>query len=166
MSRQDFPEPPHPSAEEDRDAIFAVPRSPRSLFVHWRLVGSGASGAALAAAADSQWVLRVVNLTDGSSRTIAVPPERRSLYVDVEPGEVYAVELALRGGRRWRTVCRTPRMAMPPAVPGEAVHPARPAWPRPRTGIPGLDLHSTLPHLGSSFQTASRRDDPGAERPR
>jgi hypothetical protein len=127
-----------------------VPRTPGSVFLHWNLAGSGWTDAARAAGPAGEWVLRVVDLSDGSSRTVPVPPERRSIYVDVEPGGVYGFEMAVRGGGRWRTVCRTPRIEMPPAAPGSrrGLRGRRPIG--GRAGIPGLDWEATLPHMGSS----------------
>jgi len=132
-----------------QDRITAIPRTPASVFLHWDLGGPAGAEAARAAGPEAQWVLRVADLSDGTSRTLPLPPERRSLYVDVTPGRVYGFELAVRGRGRWRTVCRTARVQMPPAPRG-------PALPRTqaRPGIPGLDLQATFPP-GSSLQGAA-----------
>ena len=112
----------------------------------------------MAAGPEGEWVLRIVDLSDGSSRTVPVPPERRSLYVDVEAGGTYGFELAVRGGGRWRTICRTERIEMPPDLTGKARSArSRRRMPPAQAGIPGLDLQATLPHLGSSFHDSAER---------
>ena len=164
MSDQGSSRTPHPPGGGGRDTITAVPRTPGSVFLHWNLAGAGGADATRAAGPGGEWVLRVVDLSDGSSRTVPVTPERRRIYVDVAPGGVYGFELAVRGGGRWRTVCRTPRVEMPPAAPGSGRNVrSHPGPARGRAGIPGLDWQSTLPHLGSSLHGAPDKD---RDRPR
>ena len=124
------------------------------MFLHWDRGGPAGAEAARAAGPEAQWVLRVVDLSDGTSRTLPLAPERRSLYVDVTPGGVYGFELAVRGRGRWRTVCRTARVQMPPARPGPGLLRGRAGPSQARQGIPGLDLQATFPP-GSSLQGAA-----------
>ena len=148
-----------PPAAAGEDSIAAIPRTPTSVFVHWRLEGPRSAEAVRAAGEGAEWVLRVVDLTDGASRTAVVRAEDGSRYLELRPGRPYGFELALRGKGRWRTVCRTGRVEMPPALPTPPAE--RPGPVVASAGIPGLHADSTALALGSSPGVTS----PGAPPP-
>jgi len=154
-----------------QDAVFAIVRSPTSVFVHWELNGErstrvrGELGDALVG------FLRVLSLTDGASRRLPVDLDAGSCYVDVSPGQTYGFEIGATAGGRLRTICRTGRIEVPPAAPVGAGRSAPAAQPLNRTivkrpGAPppaarGLDVpglfYETTPLLHGHSSRANAR---------
>lgn len=160
-----------PSAQNGEDRIAAIPRDPESVFLYWNLGGPRSAEVAREIGPGCQWVLRVLNLSEGTSTSIPIEPEAGNHYLRVRPGRTYGFELAAKAAGKWRTMCRTERVQMPPARPARAdmdrppeETPAGAATVRlNRThaaargmGVPGLDLESTPLALGSSPRGSSR----------
>jgi hypothetical protein len=153
---------PAGSGQAGRDRIAAVVRGPGAVFLYWELNGPRSAEAVQALGADCRWCLRVLNLTDGSSTTVPVDPTARNHYLEVPPGSTCGFELAATDGERWRSVCRTERVAIPPAEPpsanrrqGAGTAPAAGQGAgRPRRAltieVAGLRFETTAVHLGSS----------------
>jgi hypothetical protein len=149
-----------PRGGEDR--IVAVVRDPESVFLHWQLGGRRSARTVREMGPGLEWVLRVLNLSDGTSRTEPLDVRAGSAYVAVQPAQTYGFELAARAGERWRTICRTERVEMPPRAPARPLteRAAGPLAPGSAAadegargdtaGIPGLRFESTPLHLGSS----------------
>jgi hypothetical protein len=146
-----------------RDRIGAVPRGPTSVFVYWDLQGEPSRDAVHQVGPGAEWVLRVLNLTERETISIPVEVESGNHYLEVTAGQTYGFELAVRGtGGKWRTVCRTGRVAIPPAGPATSQARPSPAAPRatPRgegaplaargIAVPGLDAQTTPPPGGAS----------------
>ncbi len=140
---------------EGADRIGVLVRHPESVYVYWRLEGARSAEVVRDLGGECQWVLRVLDLTENSSETFPVQPEAGNSYVEVKPGRTYGFELAVTARGKWRTVCRTERVEVPPAkqVPG-AEAPA-PVLERLRPGtpdrdVPGLRYETTLPYLATS----------------
>lgn len=160
-----------PPGGEDR--IVAVVRDPESVFLHWQLGGRRSAQTAREMGAGLEWVLRVLNLSDGTSRTEPLDVRAGSAYVAVQPAQTYGFELAARAGERWRTICRTERVEMPPRGPARPLteRAAGPLAPGSAAagevargdtaGIPGLRFESTPLHLGSSPVGRARQDAGG-----
>lgn len=166
--------PAEPEAERgERDRIAAIVRDPESVFLHWQLNGPRSREAISTLGEDCEWYLRVLNLSDGTSRTVGVDPEAGNFYVEVAPGQTYGFELAASSGERWRPVCRTDRVEIPPAEPGgpaegggsrvcrQRFGKLRPAAAKPV--IAGLRYETTAPLLATSPGGAPVSE--GGERP-
>lgn len=150
--------PPDASGE---DMLRAIVRDPRSVYLHWRLEGAASADARQTLGPECKWYLRVLNLSEGGSRSLPVDPEAGNYYVDVRPGRTYGFELAASDGDRWRTVCRTGRVQVPPA-PGAGGERRRSVFRRALRGgdrlrpagrgadIAGLRFETTELVLGSS----------------
>ena len=134
-----------------RDCVAAIVRDPRTIFLHWELTGPRSAQAVTTLGPDCRWCLRTLNLTDGSSLTVPVDPQARRHYLEATPGTTCAFELAATDGARWRPVCRTERVEMPPAEPqtGASRQPAQ-------AEVAGLRFETTAVHLGSSSRARSR----------
>jgi hypothetical protein len=126
--------------------MVAVLQGPRRVFVHWDLGGPRSREVAREVGPEAQWMLRILDLSTGTSRSVPISREEGSSYVDVAPGRTYGFELAAKAGDRWRTVCRTERLEVPPSVRAEKGS-AAPDEEAP----PGLSIESTPLHVGSSF---------------
>lgn len=154
------------SAPHDgEDRIRAIPRDPESVFLYWDLDGPRSAEVIREVGPRCEWVLRALNLSDGTSRSIPVEPEAGNYYLEVAPGQTYGFELAVKAAGKWRTICRTERVQMPPGKPARAgaaagseaergVRP-KPGLNRVRAaargiGVPGLDFDSTDLRVGSS----------------
>jgi len=158
-----------------RDRIAAIVRDPRTVFLYWELNGPRAAEAVSDLGADCRWYVRVLNLTEGSSTSIPVDPAARNHYLEVTPGSTYGFELAASDAERWRSVCRTDRVEVPPAEPEvralrrgtEAAHgPARGLerlGPSAPVEVAGLRFETTALHLGSSPRRRPPDDAPDAE---
>ena len=145
-----------------RDRIAAIVRDPATVFLYWELNGPRSEEAVKALGADCRWCVRVLNLSDGSSTAIPVDPQARNHYLEVTPGATYGFELAATDRERWRPVCRTERVEVPPAEPQvramrrgpEAAHAPARGFDRARRPTPvevaGLRFETTAVHLGSS----------------
>jgi len=148
---------PHESSQQasGADRIAAIARGPGSVFVYWTLGGRMAAEAAAELGPDCQWVLRVLDLADGSSRTVPVDPGAGNYYLNVRPGRTYGFELAVKAGNRWRTICRTRPVRTPRGMPAPAGQ--EPGGPigggrllSRGMGVAGLTYESTPPPGGSS----------------
>lgn len=151
--------------EDAEDGITAIPRSPESVFLYWELAGRRSAEVLRELGPDCQWVLRILDLADGTTRTIPVDRNADNYYVHIEPGRAYGFELAARAAGKWRTVCRTARVQTPVGeapsarkeTPPEGAS-ARPPVSGPDRfraasrgmGVPGLSYESTAAYLGSS----------------
>jgi len=135
---------------EREDVVAAIARGPSSAFVHWALNGPRSAEATRRLGPAAKWALRVVNLSGGTGQTTPVDPRAGRHYVEVEAGQTYGFELAVRAGRKWRTICRSGRVEMPPAEPA----PLKTGSPR---GMAGLDFESTVLGLGSSRLSRTKR---------
>lgn len=138
-----------------RDCVAAVVRDPRTVFLHWELTGPCSALAVKVLGPGCRWCVRVLNMADGSSSTVPVDPQARRHYVEATPGTTCAFELAATDGERWRPVCRTERVDMPPAEPEVAARRRGPeAGRRPAlVEVAGLRFETTAVHLGSSSRT-------------
>jgi len=160
-----------------RDRIAAIVRDPGTVFLNWELNGPRSAEARQALGPGCRWCLRVLNLSDGSSTAIPVDPAARNHYLEVTAGTTYGFELSATDGERWRSVCRTERVEMPPAEPAvrelrrgpEAAHaPARgfDRWPRtPAVEVAGLRFESTPAPRGSSPRGRPPAEAEGGEKP-
>ncbi len=136
------------------DTIQAVIRDPNSVYVYWKVGGPRSEEATRELGPRAEWVLRVLDLTLSSSKSIAVQPDAGSAYVEVAPGHAYGFELACRAGAKWRTVCRSDRLEIPSLKrgpeggrPATAVEKLRQP---PGRDVPGLRYETTLPFLATS----------------
>jgi hypothetical protein len=161
---------PGPDAARGQDTLAAVLRGPESVFLYWTLEGARSAGIVERLGPDITWVLRMLDLENGTSERFEVDREAGNYYVDVRPGGTYGFELAAVAGDRWRTVARTGRVHIPErsvAPGGKAPGPGRRPAMTPsaeRTAIRGLDvpgLHaeSTPLNTGSSSLPARERAD-------
>jgi len=140
--------PQEPPTGAGKDSITAMARGPKSVYLHWRLDGPRCDDIEREFPDDTvQWVLRSLDMTDGSSVTNMLPERVGSMYLGVEPGHTYGFEIAGQIGKRWRTVCTTPRIEVPRARPAEARPPA--AVP-PELNVPGLHFETTPLRNGAS----------------
>jgi hypothetical protein len=149
-----------PDFDSGQDTLTAVPRGPGSVFLHWEL--DGRRSAEVGAAPGTEWVVRTLDLSEGTSASMPVDRRAGRCYVTVEPGRTYGFELAVRTAGHWRTICRTERVAIPAARPGvpEADGPGGSSQSRPRVlrgthpavgaAVPGLRAETTPLRLGSS----------------
>jgi len=170
--------PDTPAGDEGEDRIVAMARGPQTVFVYWRLEGPRSAKVARELGLQAQWVLRTLDLTDDTSRSVPVDPSAGNHYVEATPGHVYGFELAARAGRKWRTVCRTARVEVPsdrPAAGRSAPAAQGPGGRRPAPGlgkfvapvgegaggaeVPGLSFESTPLRLGSSPLGAAHEDE-------
>lgn len=160
--------PPRKAPSEDRppsreDRIGALIQSPASVYVYWNVQGLRSREVIRELGSECDWVLRVLDLSEGTSRNIPVEPDAGRYYVDVRPGRTYGFELAARAGGRWRTVCRTERVTVPalrtsPPEPG----PLERLKPASARHVPGLRYETTEPYLATSpgaHREASPEDD-------
>ncbi|MFO8007114.1 MAG: DUF4912 domain-containing protein [Candidatus Brocadiia bacterium] len=150
---QDNTDSERPGAGED--SLGAVVRGPESVYVYWTLEGDRSRTILQQLGEEAEWVLRVLDLSEGTSTGITVEAEDGGHYVEVRPGRSYGFELAARAPGAWRTVCRTQRVHVPAARRTRqtgreptALERIRPA-PQP-ANVPGLDYESTEPYLASS----------------
>ncbi|MHC5033765.1 MAG: DUF4912 domain-containing protein [Planctomycetota bacterium] len=141
--------------ESRKDRIVAMLQSPDVVFVYWDLSGPRSAEISSEIGAGFERVLRILDLSDGTSRSVPVSADAGGEYVAVEPGRTYGFELATRSGGRWRTICRTERLETPPAIRPDATRTMARA-----AGVPGLSVESTPFHLGSS-----RPGGPAVRRP-
>lgn len=167
------PIPPDPAAAGE-DRISALPRGPRSVCLYWELNGPRSAGVLGPEHSGVELILRVLDLSEGTSRSIRVDAGDGSCYASVEGGRTYGFELAVRAEGVWRTLCRTGRVQTPAAVPGQPPaarmplgDPARVR--RTRTlaavrgmDVPGLDYESTPLNLGASPVGWPPGDSPSA----
>jgi hypothetical protein len=137
-----------------QDRISLIVRSPDSVYVYWMLRGEQSRQVVEELGPGCEWVLRVLDLSEGTSRRLSVRPEAGGFYVEVRPGGTYGFELAAWSEGKWRTVCRSDRTTMPPApTPVGAADRTGPGKLRARSveaAAPGLRLETTLPFLASS----------------
>ncbi len=157
---------PRPDGE---DRIGAVPRDPESIFIYWDLQGPRSAEVAREMGDACEWVLRALDLTEGTSSIIPIAPEAGNHYLQVKPGRTYGVELAARVEGKWRTICRTGRLIMPsgkqagtggapgggPFAAGRGGRQAALAVAVRGLGVPGLDIESTPLGAGSSSWSGS-----------
>jgi len=136
-----------PSGVPGEDVIAAVRRGPDSVFVHWECCGARSAEVLRELGDGATWVLRVLNVVDGTSRRIPVVLDAGGHYVPVSPRQRYGFELAATAQGKWRTVCRTGRVEIPPAPPSEVADSQQPAFGR---GVPGLHVDTTPLPGGSS----------------
>jgi hypothetical protein len=149
---------PGPAVPAGEDRIAAMPRDPQTVFVYWELHGPRSEQVARELGGGAEWVLRALDLSAGASRSAAVDPAGGTCYVDVTPGHVYGFELAVRAGERWRTVCKSGRVEVPPDRPARAGAGRRGGpWLRATSEVPpegdavaGLSFEDTPLRLGSS----------------
>jgi len=140
-------------AEGDR--IGALVRDPGSVYVYWRLEGAHSGEVARELGPGCEWILRVLDLTEGTSTSVPVRREAGSHYLEVRPGHSYGFEIAATAGGRWRTVCRTERVEIPPALQAGGTGKPTPAVERLRPDpagrdVPGLRYETTVPYLATS----------------
>ena len=144
---------------QGEDRVTAIPRRPGSAFIYWELSGGRSAEALRELGPDVAWMLRILNVSDGTSSSLRVAGLSGSCYVDLDPGQTYGFELGARKGDRWRTVCRTERVQMPVDV-------TRPAGGKSAAGVrrtdsrrapkpevaqpPGLTIESTPLGLNGS----------------
>jgi len=131
------------------------------VFVYWELNGQRSSEVERELGPDCRWALRILNLSDGTSEIMAVSGPSGNCYVQAKPRESYGFELGGRSEGKWRTVCRTQRVTMPPLYPGAAARrtadPLRTASRVPEPpGVPGLSIESTPMPPGASSPGSSR----------
>jgi hypothetical protein len=145
-----------PDQPKGVDRITAVIRGPASVFLHWELSGPLSAQARSEFGEECRWVLRVLDITEGSSRVARIDPEVGNYYAAVEPGRAYGFQLAARSGDTWRTICRTDRVLVPPQAPDTSPRAAGTATlDKLRSAatrgfdVPGLTIEST-PQLFSS----------------
>jgi len=138
-----------PPGQEDR--IGAMIQSPGSVYVYWNMKGPRSRGVARELGPDCEWVLRVLDLSEGTSRRIPVERDMGRRYVDVRPGRTYGFELAARARGKWRTVCRTTRVEIPP-LQGASAEPGPLDRLKPPLAryVPGLHYETTEPYLATS----------------
>ncbi|MGD2174684.1 MAG: DUF4912 domain-containing protein [Candidatus Brocadiaceae bacterium] len=156
--RAGHPDAPPPGGE---DTIGAVLRNPESVYVYWDLGGVRSREALRELGPDCEWVLRVLDLSEGTSKGISVDPEAGGRYVEVRPGRTYGFELAATAGGTWRTICRTERLEAPLGRPGpEVTSPGlrklRPS--EPDRAVPGLRYETTEPYLAASPGRSTEQD--------
>ncbi len=149
---------------EGEDSLGAVVRGPESIYVYWTLEGPRSRTVGRQLGGDVEWVLRVLDLAEGTSTGVSVEPEAGGHYVEVKPGRTYGFELAARAPGRWRTVCRTERIRVPQVGPGEEAGRPPTALERIRLApqkpnVPGLDYESTEPYLATSPHPEPDEDD-------
>jgi hypothetical protein len=132
------------------------------VFLHWELSGPCRADIAGTEEPGAELVLRMLDLSEGTSRSVRVEAADGSHYADVEPGRTYGFELAVRAEGVWRTVCRTARIRTPAVAPGrldsgdgEPADPDRVRRARTRAAVrgmevPGLDYESTPLNVASS----------------
>jgi hypothetical protein len=153
--RKETPQPPN-VARPGRDRIAVIVRDPVTVFVYWELNGPRSAEALAALGENSRWCLRVLNLSDGASTAVAVDPAARNHYLEVAPGTTYGFELVLTNGERWRSVCRTERVDMPPAEP--TVRRPRPPDVRQAGTDPVREQHpAPIEVAGLRFETTPAR---------
>lgn len=142
----------HGTSEEDR--LEAVVRNPTSVYVYWNLGGFRSRKVVRELGPEAEWILRVLDLTLGSSNSVAVSADAGSVYVEVSPGHTYGFELACRAGQKWRTVCRTDRVEVPPREPGSRRERPVPPVSKLRqpdgSDVPGLRYETTQQFLATS----------------
>ena len=160
---------PRPQGE---DRIGAVPRDPESMLIYWELGGLRSAEVAREMGDACEWVLRILDLSEGTSSTIPIALEAGTHYLQVKPGRVYGAELAARVEGKWRTICRTERLVMPPGKPtrtggrtdgqpfalGRGGRRAALAAAVRGLGVPGLDIESTPLGAGASSWGGSHSD--------
>ena len=137
------------------DHIGAILRGPESVYVYWTLRGPASRDALFELGQECKWILRVLDITNGASKSIPVDPDSGNYYLEVTPGSTYGFELAAWGQGRWRTVCRTERLAVPPGAPIPAADRPAAALERLRGSrreedAPGLSYETTAPYLATS----------------
>ena len=144
-----------PPTGAGKDSLTALPRGPKSVYIHWRLDGLRCDDIEGEFPDETvRWVLRSLDMTDDSSTIIELPKRVGSMYVAVEPGHTYGFEIAGQIGVRWRTVCTTPPVEAPRVRPADA----RPdAAVPPELDVPGLQFETTPPPGGAS--TAMMSDE-------
>lgn len=161
-----------PEKQRGEDRITAIPRDPQSVFVYWELNGPRSAEVVRELGPECQWILRVLNISDGTSRSIPVARESANYYLDLTAGETYGFELGVRSQGKWRTVCRTERVQMPQGIPSPPSPEGAPLQGQGRPpsavldklrtaarglGVPGLSYESTALHMGSSPRGPWRR---------
>jgi hypothetical protein len=158
---------------EGRDVLNAVVRDPHTVFVTWELTGGRSAAAMSQFGAECRWVLRVLNISDNTTRSLAIDRQAGRSYVEVSPGETYGFDLVAQAGDKLRSVCRTGRLEVPdagPSVPGNAAPwPGRMAppalaklrGPAMQAEPPGLRFESTAAFLGSSLPPREARTRQG-----
>jgi hypothetical protein len=153
-----------PDFDSGQDVLSAVARGPGSVFLHWQLDGRRSAG--VSDSAGGEWVIRTLDLSEGTSRSTPVDRYAGTCYATVEPGRTYGFELAVRTSGHWRTICRTARIAIPAAHPQPGDGPAASESSRTRSRLlrgthperearaPGLRAETTPLRLGSSPHAA------------
>jgi len=113
------------------DRIVAMPRSPQYLFVYWELSGAESARRRARPGTRAQWVLRVHETTSSAQSDVPVDPQAGNHYLKVKPGGRYMVEMGVREGGRFHTVCASRERQLPV---GEASEAAPVVWAGLRTG--------------------------------
>jgi hypothetical protein len=157
-----------PDFESGEDILSVVARGPGSVFLHWQL--DGRRSAEVLESGPCEWVIRTINLSEGTSSSTSVDRHTGRCYASVEPGCTYGFELAVRASGAWRTICRTDRVAIPaarPQPPGEAsadssrmrAHVLRGVQHARGDRVPGLSAETTPLRLGSSPHGGRNSDE-------
>jgi hypothetical protein len=150
------------------DVLSAVLRGPESVFVYWSLEGERSASIVDRLGPDIQWVLRVLDIQNGTSERFSVEREAGNYYVGVRPGGTYGFELAAVAGDTWRTVARTGQVRVPAALASngtgrsprpDATSPGTEGAARRGLDVPGLHAESTPLNTGSSEFAAAANED-------
>ena len=149
-----------PEFDSGQDILSVMARGPGSVFLYWEL--DGRRSAEASGSPGAEWVIRTLDLSEGTSSSVRVDRYAGRCYATVEPGRTYGFELAVRMEGRWRTICRTERIVIPAARPqangaGAGLESSRArgrvlrgTHPDLDAHVPGLRAETTPMRLGSS----------------